>query len=323
MRQTAHELPTSEHFEAHEIAGGVYAAIAIPGGAARSNASIIDLGDRTLIVDTFVTPKAAQDLRVAAEQLTGRPASYVIITHAHSDHWMGNQVFADHATIISTHGTREQMLASAEELRKLQADPSELQQTLRADEERLAEETDEQARDLLQTSIDRARRQLEMLPTLELRFPVQTFDGKLVFHGSRRTAELITKGEGHTPSDSYLVLPAQKVAFVGDLAFFACQPYMGQCIPHAWVTQIDDLCQSDVEVFVPGHGPLGTKADLELEKRYILTQEKLVGQVVEKGGTVEDALAIALPEPFNAWEAEDRRRFEMNVRTSYERLSGN
>ena len=42
--QTTQELPTSEHFELHELAEGVYAAIAIEGGAAFSNAGIVDLG---------------------------------------------------------------------------------------------------------------------------------------------------------------------------------------------------------------------------------------------------------------------------------------
>ena len=104
------ELPASEHFELHQLAGGVYAAIAIEGGAAFSNAGIVDVGGRTLIFDTFENPKAAIDLQDAAEQLTGRPADCVIISHAHPDHWMGNQVLADHASIITTHDIREQML---------------------------------------------------------------------------------------------------------------------------------------------------------------------------------------------------------------------
>ena len=34
------------------------------GGAAYSNAGIVDLGDLTLVFDTFQTPQAAQDLKV-------------------------------------------------------------------------------------------------------------------------------------------------------------------------------------------------------------------------------------------------------------------
>ena len=58
----------SDHFRLHQLAEGVFAAIALNGGAAISDAGIIDLGDRTLIFDTFMTPQAAQ--RLAARRAT-------------------------------------------------------------------------------------------------------------------------------------------------------------------------------------------------------------------------------------------------------------
>lgn len=70
---------------------------------------IIDLGEETVVFDTMYTPQAAQELRRAAEQLWGRPVSYVINSHFHFDHVGGNQAFA-HAAIISTAKTRELML---------------------------------------------------------------------------------------------------------------------------------------------------------------------------------------------------------------------
>lgn len=40
-------------FRVEEVAQGVWAAIVIPGLGAVGNASIIDLGDSTVVVDTF------------------------------------------------------------------------------------------------------------------------------------------------------------------------------------------------------------------------------------------------------------------------------
>ncbi len=320
--QTTQELPTSEHFELHQLAEGVYAAIAIEGGAAFSNAGIVDLGSRTLIFDTFENPKAAIDLRAAAEQLTGRPASCVIISHAHPDHWMGNQVFADHTSIITTHDIREQMLPFVQEIRDLKENPSELLNAIRENRERLETETDERKRASLRVSIARSQHDLDALPSLELRFPDQTFEGRLVFHGARRMAELMTQGKGHTASDCYLLLPADKLAFIGDLGFFASQPFMVYCDPQAWIAQLDDMEQWDVETFVPGHGPLGTKADLALQKQYIQVLDELVTRVIKTGGSVEDALQQPLPAPFDAWLIGGMNRFEANVRSAYKRLSG-
>lgn len=322
MQPISHERPSSNHFELHQLAEGVYAAIGIEGGAAYSNAGIIDLGELTLIFDTFETPIAAKDLRAAAEHLTGRPASSVIISHAHDDHWLGNQIFADHASIVATHNTRQEMLVQAEDLRELQDDPSEFEEIVRQNEEALKVESDEQKRLSLERSIIRWRYALEMLPSLELCLPNQTFDGKLIFHGTRRIAELLTFGKGHTASDAFLVLPAEKIAFMGDLAFFQCQPFMAYCDPKAWKAQLKRMEQSDIETFVPGHGPLGTKADIALQSRYITVLEKLVGRIVREGGTVEEALQQKLPAPFDRWLIGGMARFEANVRSSYERQSG-
>ncbi len=240
---SSYQLPTSGHFELHQLAEGVYAAIAIEGGAAFSNAGIVDLGERTLIFDTFDNPKGAIDLRAAAEQLTGRPANYVVISHAHPDHWMGNQVFADHASIIATHAIRAQMLPFVQEIQSLKADPSALVNAIRENRERLEAEPDERKRASLRVALARSQHDLDALASLELRFPDQTFESRLVFHGTCRVAELITQGKGHTDSDCYLVLPADKVAFIGDLGFFASQPFMVYCDPQAWVAQMDGMQQ--------------------------------------------------------------------------------
>jgi TatD DNase family protein len=75
---TSGHLPQSKHFRLEELSDGVYAAIHIAGGAAISNAGIVDLGDRTVVYDAFMSPQAADDLRSAAEALLGRPIDAVI-----------------------------------------------------------------------------------------------------------------------------------------------------------------------------------------------------------------------------------------------------
>src|SRR5262249_56517697 len=80
-----------------------------PGVGAMGNAAIVDLGERTLVFDTFLTTAAARELRETAERLTGRPASLVVNSHRHADHVMGNQVFVPDAVVISTANTRERL----------------------------------------------------------------------------------------------------------------------------------------------------------------------------------------------------------------------
>ena len=314
-------LPTSEHFQLEQLADGVYAAIASPGGKAFSNGGFVDLGDQALVFDAFETRAAAHDLRSAAEQLTGHPVSYVIISHCHADHWGGNQVFAPETSIITTHTIREQMPAAIGWLVQLKENPAELEQAIQETREQLEKETDERQRASLSASIARMTGWQAALPTLELRYPEQTFSGKLVFHGTRRRAELVEVAPAHTASDLYLLLPDDRIVFMGDLGFLQCQPFMAYCDPQAWVSRLEEMEQLDVETFVPGHGPVGTKADVTLQRRYITLLEELVTQAVSDGLTVEETLQKTLPAPFDSWLHGGMARWEGNVRSSYERLS--
>jgi glyoxylase-like metal-dependent hydrolase (beta-lactamase superfamily II) len=290
------------HLRFEELAPGVHAALHCRGGAAHSNAGIVDLGGRTLIFDTLATPQAAEELRDAAEHLTGRPACYVINSHADHDHWLGNQVFAREAIIVSTARTRERMATwGAAYVRRCQENPATLVDQIRAAEKRLRSETDARWRTSLEGRIAGLRHELEALPALALRFPEQTFATRVVFHGTRRPAELLTWGGGHSISDAFLLLPADRIAFLGDLGFFQFHfPLMGG--DRRTLNKIlERLLDSDIQTFVPGHGPRGTKANLRLQVRYIAALEGLAARVVRAHGSADEAAAHPIPAPFDAW----------------------
>ena len=90
--------------------------------------------------------------------------------------------------------------------------------------------------------------------------------------------------------------------------------------PQAWVAQLEGFERSGIEVFVPGHGPVGTKADIALQREYILMLEAWITQALEKGQPVEEVLKQPLPAPFDACSA-DGLPAENNVRALYERMS--
>jgi cyclase len=112
----------------------------------------------TLILDTFETPLAAEDLRAAAEDLTGRPATCVIISHAHADHWCGNQVFGPQVPIITSHTIREEMPTAIGWLQELKENPVEVEQAIKETRERLEIEPDERWCISLELSITRMER---------------------------------------------------------------------------------------------------------------------------------------------------------------------
>lgn len=312
---------TSTHFKLEPLLDGVYAALANEEGSAYSNAGIIDLGEQTLVFDAFNSPTAAEDLRQAAERLTGRPPAWLINSHAHTDHWFGNQAFGPETSLIATRAARLEMLPYLEEIARRQTDPSELHEQIRLDRLRLETETDAERRRRLELSISRAQATIQALPSLAPRLPDQTFEGTLFFYGRRRTVELTAVGRGHTAGDCILFLPGSGIAFLGDVAFFARAPFMVGCDLPGWLANLEALLASEYETFVPGHGPLGTKADLALLSQYLKTLEAQVTDAFRAGLTLEQTIQQPLPEPFTPWMG-NFQRHENNVKYLYQRLAG-
>lgn len=63
-------------------------------------------GDRySLIIDAGNSPRHAKDFLIEIEKLNVPPVKYVVITHAHWDHFLGMNEFD--ATIIVNHQTNE------------------------------------------------------------------------------------------------------------------------------------------------------------------------------------------------------------------------
>jgi cyclase len=222
------DLYQSKHFQLEQLSDGIYACIHAEGGWAISNAGIIDLGDRTIVFDTFMTPTAARDLREAAENISGRPIHAVINSHYHNDHIWGNQIFSPDVDIISSTRTRE--LIAKEGLVEVQGYHDNAQLTLQALDEQLKKETNELKRTQLKFLIDYFHAIIATLPELQIRLPNLTFTRDMTFEGSKRSAKLISFEGGHCGSDAILYLPEEGIVFMADLLFIGGHPYLPMVI---------------------------------------------------------------------------------------------
>jgi cyclase len=298
--KTNRQLPGSKHFRLQQLADGVHAAIHIDGGAAISNAGIVDLGDRTLVYDAFLAPQAAADLTAAAEALTGRPIDAVINSHWHYDHIWGNQVFSTDADIISTEETRRMFIATrghgacdtflAEAEANLEATRAQLQAT-----------EDEGQRRQLALWVDYHRSVVEAKPILQIRPPNLTFVERLAFHGTDRSAELIPFSGGHTESDAVLFLPQEGIAFMSDLLFIGYHAELGGGDPDRLLQILEAVSDLAPRILVPGHGPVGTADSLTQMAQFVQTMVGLARKMVEDGQAEETIEAMAIPEPYDDW----------------------
>ncbi len=269
------------------------------------NAGIVDLGDRALVFDTFANHLAAEDLKRAAVAVTGKPVDFVVNSHPHRDHVKGNQVFPD-ATIAATRTTCEVMTqnwkARTERVRQEGLDP------LR---KAIEEEFDAWAETPATTGADRILWKgyreaiLEGIEAYSLRLPTVTFESALRFHGSKRTADALTFGGGHSASDALLFVPDAEAAFLGDLLFIGVQPFLADGDPDAYLGILDKIEALDAKTLVPGHGPVGTSKDLQLMRDYVVALQRLADRARASKRDPKEVARDPVPAPFRAmaWKA--------------------
>jgi cyclase len=308
----------SKHFVLHQLADGIYAAVAEKGGFAICNAGLIDLGGQILVFDSFLTPQAATDLRRRAVDLFERPPQIVINSHYHNDHIWGNQAFAGDALIFSSTRTRE-LIATAG-MEEFQWYSSHAAQRLEAVRAQYQASTDESQKSDLLLWMGEYAGVVESLPSLKVTLPDITFDRQLEIHGAKHTARLVTFEGAHTASDTALYLPEAGIIFMSDLLFVGFHPYLADGDPLRLLSSLKELSLLDAACYVPGHGPVGTTDDLKLLIQYIEHCYETATRLVEAGNANETVIkALKIPVAFQHWQIS--QFYSTNIRFLCERLS--
>jgi cyclase len=317
MALTHASVLTSRYFQFEEVAEGIYAAIVTAAGGAIGNAGILDLGNQTLLFDTTQLPQAALDLRSAAEHLTGRPISTVINSHWHGDHVNGNMIFGPEVNILATSPTRKLMAKYG--VREVKKDRETIGDYLKSLEEKVAQAEDDAGRRRWADWLSANREYAAALPTLELRLPNVTFEQRHSFYGTRRRAELLTYGGGHSQSDSFLWLPDDGVAFLADLLFVGSHPWLRGGDAEEWDRILRQIETLKIIRAVPGHGPVGTLEDAGRVRQYLADLRQIAENAAKEKLSLETTLQTPIPAAYTNWEF--RSFYKITLRFLYERLT--
>ncbi len=290
---------TIQNFTIQELAPGVWAAIQNDQfGKAICNAGIVDLGDKTLVYDPFMTPEAARELRTVAEELTGRPVSIVVNSHYHNDHIRGNQVFMPIASVISTSWTREQIAKSEPEdqaWEKRHA-PALLKAARNMYSMRNGSDTEE-----LPMWIGYYEGMMESLSELKIILPDIVFSDSLWLVGTARSVKLEEFKNGHTGSDIVLYLPNEQIAFMGDLLFVKRHPWLVDGDPANWQLILKKWCDNpNVKTFLPGHGPVCDKEGVKTLCNYLGKMQEIAATATND--SLQSRLLMQpIPSPYQNW----------------------
>lgn len=291
----------SKNFSIENLAPGVWAAIANDNyGHAICNAGIIDLGDKTIVFDPFMNLDAASDLKTAAIALTKKQVQFVVNSHFHNDHIRSNQIFSPTASIISTVWTRNQESISEPEERAWEKQNA---------AKRLAD-----SKEKLKTATGMEKEELPMWigyyegllqsgPQLKTVLPDITFTDSLWIYGSKRSIELIECKNGHTGSDVILVLPKEKIIFMGDLLFVKRHPWLGDGDPKSWQQHLEKWkADENFSKYVPGHGPVGGKQEMNSMIDYLKELHQLVSESIQKNLPDSFIVKSEIPQAFKEWK---------------------
>lgn len=284
----------SRDFDVVRVAPGAWAAIARDGGFALCNAGIFDLGGRTVVFDTMLTPRAGARLARVARRLTGRLPDLAVNSHWHGDHIRGNVSFAP-AQLASTTRTRELIRTAG--VAQWASDVRTMPKALRDLD---SPGTDVPAR-------ERALYRGWFQGTLAVPRPFRpcppdlTFEKELLVHGRRRDLRLLTFGGGHSPSDVFALLPEERVVCFGDLLSVGLHPSVGDGDPVRWAAILRRIRRLGVEYAIPGHGRVGGIEEIRVLERYLLRLDRLARAARRRAQPVGELVRSEPPEECRAW----------------------
>jgi cyclase len=284
----------------HEVGDGLYAYLQPDGGWGWSNAGLVVDGECTLLIDTLydlaLTERMLRSMRRAVA--AAARIDTLVNTHANGDHCYGNQL-VDGATIVASARTAAEMteLPPAAMAALLEQAP---------------------AMGELGAFFMRCFGAFDF-KGIELALPQQTFNGELKLPVGDLELELIEVGPAHTRGDTLVHVPARRVLFSGDILFSGAHPIAWAGPVSNWIAACERILAMDVEVIVPGHGPLaGPDAVRELKAyfEYLYVQARTCH--AEGMTALEAARAISL----DRWiDWRERERLVVNLANIYAELS--
>ncbi|HKF56975.1 MAG TPA: MBL fold metallo-hydrolase [Blastocatellia bacterium] len=312
-------VPKAEDdFQLVQVADGVFAAIAKPGGLASGNAGFIVGDGGVLVVDTFLTPLAAEELIQEIQARTPQPILYAVNSHYHLDHSGGNQAFAQrHIPIIAQENTRDWVASKNTRFLPGHDDLVKRRDDLVKQLNSVAEDKKDD-----RTALERRIAQTEALLAINLTRPTLSYTGGTLHLALGRREVLLFSLPGHTGGDTIAYVPDAGVVFTGDLGWSRTLPNLVDATVSQWIPTLDKLLADyKTAKFVPGHGQVADSADMQAFRNYLADLRTTVGQAIDSGLTVEQAREqLKLPAPYKDFAFQNFAK--PNIDDMYKEIKG-
>ena len=222
---------------------------------AGGNVAVLRGPDGLLVVDSQI-PARGKEVLDTAKRIGGKPVATLINTHWHFDHAGGNEFFGrDGATIVATAVTRSRL------------------------------------------STDQYTEAFKMTTPASPPVALPTFTADQAdFHVGGETVHLAAVPPAHTDGDLIVHFTAHDVIHTGDLFSNGFYPNI-DASSRGWIggmiaaaDRILKLAGPNTKI-IPGHGPIGSPADLAAFRAMLVTLHDRLAPMVDAGKTTEEAIA--------------------------------
>jgi cyclase len=252
-------------YETVKISDGVYGFFEPKMQAIVSGNVIAVIGEQSILVfDTGHHPPLSRAIAAELKRLSDKPVRYIVVSHWHDDHWVGNAEFAAAYPDVQViaHPFTAQLMQQRKT--KFSGAPckSELEEQIKPVRDQLAGGKKHDGGPL--TDDDRAKlgeeiagfdEQIRECGQARYRGVDLTFETELHVQLGGREVRLQHLGRGNTAGDVVAYLPESKILLTGDLLVYPF-PFATQSYISEWAAVLRKLDAMDVSTIVPGHGPV-------------------------------------------------------------------
>src|SRR5215218_8342608 len=223
----------------------------------QGNTTVI-IGDReVLVVNSCYLPSSAREDIAEIRKWTNKPVRYLVNTHWHFDHTMGNGTYWDSfpgLNIIAHVETARQSAGyNPGWFERFPRRGDRLKQILDAGKDGNGKVLSEGERKEYADAIAGIAPVQEEFKSIIDRNPNLTFESEMRIDLGNREVRVMHLGRGNTAGDAIIFLPKEKIIMTGDLVVHPV-PYMFGGYPVEFGATLHKLDQLNFDTMIPGHG---------------------------------------------------------------------